>query len=42
MDRIILLEEGEIVEEGNHEVLLSKNGKYKELWDHQTGGYLLE
>jgi len=40
MDRIIVLEKGEIVEEGTHRELLAKAGVYKDLWDHQTGGFL--
>ncbi|MEK7569349.1 MAG: ABC transporter ATP-binding protein [Patescibacteria group bacterium] len=40
MDRIIVLEQGKIVEEGTHKELLAKNGVYKDLWDHQTGGFL--
>ena len=40
MDRIIVLDVGKIVEEGTHAELLAKNGMYKELWDHQTGGFL--
>ena len=40
MDRIIVLEKGEIVEEGTHKELLAKGGVYKDLWDHQTGGFL--
>jgi len=37
MDRIIVLDKGKIIEEGSHRALLTKNGKYKELWEHQIG-----
>ncbi|HEC21148.1 MAG TPA: ABC transporter ATP-binding protein [Candidatus Peregrinibacteria bacterium] len=40
MDRIIVLDHGKIVEEGSHEKLLKKKGKYAELWKHQIGGFL--
>lgn len=40
MDRIIVLDKGKIVEEGTHKELLAKGGVYKDLWDHQTGGFL--
>lgn len=33
VDRIIVIDGGKIVEEGNHSELLEKGGKYKELWD---------
>lgn len=42
MDRIVLLEEGKIIEDGNHASLILLNGKYKDLWDHQTGGFIEE
>ncbi len=42
MDRIIVLDQGRIVEEGTHKELLEKNGAYSKLWDHQTGGFLEE
>jgi len=40
MDRIIVLDEGQIVEEGTHKELLQKNGVYANLWNHQTGGFM--
>ncbi|MEK7588466.1 MAG: ABC transporter ATP-binding protein [Patescibacteria group bacterium] len=42
MDRIIVLDKGKIVEEGNHKELLEKNGFYANLWNRQTGGFLEE
>ncbi len=40
MDRIIVLDEGKIVEEGTHKELIRKEGTYASLWNHQTGGFL--
>lgn len=40
MDRLIVLKEGVIVEEGSHDELLSKNGVYATLWKKQTNGFL--
>ncbi len=42
MDRIIVLDKGQIVEEGTHKELLQKKGFYADLWNHQTGGFLNE
>lgn len=42
MDRIIVLDEGKIAEEGSHKALLKKNGTYAKLWKHQSGGFLEE
>ncbi len=42
MDRLIILDEGKIVEEGTHEELIKKAGIYAQLWQHQTGGFLGE
>ena len=40
MDRILVFEKGQIVEDGTHEELLQKNGLYKTLWNAQIGGFL--
>jgi len=40
MDRIIVLDDGEIVEEGSHKKLLTKKGLYAKLWKHQSGGFI--
>ena len=40
MDRIVVLENGKIVEEGAHKKLLEKNGVYADLWNHQVGGFI--
>ena len=39
-DEIIVLKEGEIVEQGNHQKLLAIKGKYFAMWQHQSGGFL--
>ncbi|MDM0104029.1 ABC transporter ATP-binding protein [Variovorax sp. J22R24] len=40
MDRLIVLDEGRVVEEGDHKTLLAKGGLYARLWAHQSGGFL--
>ena len=40
MDRLVIMDEGHIVEEGSHQVLLERGGLYAELWARQSGGFL--
>jgi len=42
MDRLIVMDNGEIIEEGNHKSLLKKKGLYYQLWQHQSGGFIGE
>jgi ATP-binding cassette, subfamily B, multidrug efflux pump len=42
MDRLIVLDDGNIIEQGNHKALLASNGLYASLWAHQSGGFLGE
>lgn len=39
-DRIVMLENGRIVEQGTHEELLARNGKYAQMWRVQAGAYI--
>lgn len=40
MDRLIVMDEGRIVEQGSHQELLALDGLYAKLWHHQSGGFL--
>ena len=40
MDRIVVLDQGQIVEEGNHTDLLAKGGLYARYWNRQSGGFI--
>lgn len=40
MDRLLVLDQGRIVEQGSHAELLQQKGIYAKLWEHQTGGFI--
>lgn len=40
MDRLIVMDQGKIVEQGSHQSLIQQGGIYAQLWAHQTGGFL--
>ncbi len=40
MDRLIVLDEGHVIEQGDHTTLLAQGGLYARLWAHQSGGFL--
>ena len=42
MDRLVVLDDGRIVEQGTHAELLAAGGHYAMLWRHQSGGFIAE
>ncbi|MCH2040678.1 MAG: ABC transporter ATP-binding protein/permease [Saccharospirillaceae bacterium] len=42
MDRLIVMDQGKVVEQGSHQQLLELGGIYAQLWTHQTGGFIGE
>ena len=41
MDRLVVMDKGRIVEEGSHDTLIAQGGLYAQLWQRQSGGFLL-
>jgi ATP-binding cassette subfamily B multidrug efflux pump len=41
MDRLIVMDEGRVVEDGDHDTLIRRGGLYADLWSRQSGGFLL-
>ena len=42
MDRLVVMDGGRVIEEGPHDVLVAKGGLYAQLWERQSGGFLLD
>lgn len=42
MDRILVMDSGNIVEEGSHQNLIKHGGVYADLWSRQSGGFIEE
>jgi ATP-binding cassette subfamily B multidrug efflux pump len=42
MDRLVIMDEGRIIEQGSHAELLRRGGLYAELWARQSGGFLAQ
>ena len=40
MDQLVVLDHGRIIEKGTHQQLLSLDGMYARLWQHQSGGFI--
>ncbi len=40
LDRIVVMDEGKVIEQGSHKSLLKQEGLYAKLWNHQSGGFI--
>jgi len=40
LDKIVVLKDGDIIEQGTHDKLIKQSGQYAKLWDRQTGAFL--
>jgi ATP-binding cassette subfamily B multidrug efflux pump len=40
MDRLVVMDQGRIIETGTHAELIERGGLYARLWQHQTGGFV--
>jgi ATP-binding cassette subfamily B multidrug efflux pump len=40
MDRLVVIDQGTIIEQGSHQELLAQGGLYAKLWKHQIGGFI--
>lgn len=42
LDRIIVMRDGQVIEDGSHDSLIKEKGQYAKLWSHQSGGFIEE
>lgn len=42
LDRILVLDNGKVIESGTHSALIGQKGTYAKLWNHQSGGFIEE